>query len=82
MSDSKELGDRYRIERDSLRNEVDKLYDQVRHLKDEASMKYETYSKQINQTESQNEDKIRSLLRENERFKDENDTMRKQQQSN
>jgi chromosome segregation ATPase len=48
LSDAKEKADRHRMERDSLRNELNKLHDQVRTLKDEASMKYESYNKQLN----------------------------------
>ena len=49
----------------------------MRILKDESSLRYEAYSKQLNQTESANEEKIRHLSRENERLKEENETMRK-----
>ncbi len=45
LSDAKEAADKYRVERDSLRNEVDKMHDQVRVLKDEASLKFEAYNK-------------------------------------
>lgn len=45
LSDAKEASDKHRIERDSLRKEVDKMHEQVRVMKDEASLKYEAYSK-------------------------------------
>jgi hypothetical protein len=45
LSDAKETADRFRVERDSLRNELDKLYDQLRSMKDDASLKFEAYSK-------------------------------------
>jgi len=48
LSDAKEASDRYRVERDSLRNEVDKIHEQLRSLKDDQSQKYDAYSKQIN----------------------------------
>ncbi len=47
LSDAKDASDKYRIERDSLRKEVDKMHDQVRVMKDEASLKYEAYAKQM-----------------------------------
>lgn len=59
LSDIKEESNKYRVEKDSLKNELDKLHDQIRGLKDEASHRYETYSKQLNQTESLNEEKMR-----------------------
>ena len=48
LSDAKEASDRYRVERDSLRNEADKIHEQLRSLKDDQSQKYDAYSKQIN----------------------------------
>lgn len=48
LSDAKESSDKHRVERDSLRHELDKLYDQLRSLKDDASTKYEAYAKSIN----------------------------------
>lgn len=77
LSDAKESSDKHRVERDSLRNELDKLHEQVRSLKDDAAGKYESYSKQLNQAESLTEEKIRSVNNENERLKDENNTLRK-----
>ena len=47
LSDAKEAQDKYRVERDSLRMEVDKMHEQVRVMKDEASLKYEAYSKSM-----------------------------------
>jgi hypothetical protein len=60
LSDAKDSGERHRVERDSLRIELDKLYDQLRVLKDEASLRFESYSKQLNQSESLKEDKVRA----------------------
>ncbi len=60
LSDTKDSGERHRVERDSLRIELDKLYDQLRVLKDEASLRFESYSKQLNQSESLKEDKVRA----------------------
>ena len=48
LSDSKEASDKHRVERDSLRTEVEKLYDQLRLLKEESAHRFETYNKQIN----------------------------------
>lgn len=45
LSDAKEQSDRHRLERDSLRNEVDKMHEQLRSLKDDQGHKYETYAK-------------------------------------
>ncbi len=77
LSDSKEASDKYRVERDSLRKEVEKLYDQLRALKEESAHRFETYNKQINQSESLSEEKVRSVHNENERLKDENENLRK-----
>lgn len=79
LSDVKELSDKFRVERDSQRKELDKMQDLLREFKDEASSRYETYSKQINQSESQSEDKLRAFQRDNERLREENVTMRKNQ---
>jgi hypothetical protein len=46
-------------------------------MKDDASLKFEAYSKQLNQSESLKEEKVRSIQNENERLKDENDNLRK-----
>ena len=45
MGDAKDLAERMRIERDSLRTELDKLHDQIRAFKEENSTKYEVYHK-------------------------------------
>ena len=45
LSDAKEQSDRHRLERDSLRNELDKMHEQLRSLKDDQGHKYETYAK-------------------------------------
>lgn len=47
LSDLKDQSEKIRIDRDSLRTEIDKLHDQVRVLKDENSVKYENYHKQL-----------------------------------
>lgn len=60
-----------------MRNELDKLKDQVRTLKDDSSLRYESYNKQITQSEIINEDRLRQVSRENEILKEENETLRK-----
>ena len=48
LSDAEEQGERNRMDRDSLREEVNKLQDQWRSFKEDTSMKYESYNKQLN----------------------------------
>ena len=45
LSDAVEQGERNRMDRDSLREEVNKLQDQWRSFKEDTSMKYESYNK-------------------------------------
>lgn len=61
LSDAKEASDKHRVERDSLRNEVEKLYDQLRSLKEESAHRFDNYSKQVTQAESLSEEKVRSV---------------------
>lgn len=70
LSDATEKAERCRMDRDSLRDELAKLKDQWRTFKDDTSTKYESYNKQINQQENVSEDKIRQLIKENERLKE------------
>lgn len=49
-------------------------------MKEDATNKYEAYSKRLNQAESTSEEKVRSLINENERLKEENETARKSNQ--
>ena len=42
------MAERHRMDRDSLREEVAKLQDQWRTFKEDTSVKYESYNKQIN----------------------------------
>ena len=48
LSDAEEQRERNRMDRDSLREEVNKLQDQWRSFKEDTSMKYESYNKQLN----------------------------------
>ena len=80
LSDANENAERFRMDRDSLREEVAKLQDQWRTFKEDTSMKYETYSKQINQQEAMSEEKIRGCQRENEKLKDELDAIKNERQ--
>ena len=48
LSDAIENAERFRMDRDSLREEVTKLQDQWRSFKEDTSMKYESYNKTIN----------------------------------
>ena len=77
LSDAKEACDRFRVERDSLRIELDKIHEQLRSLKDDQSQKYDAYSKQISQNETLKEEKVRLLQNDNERLKEENEGLRK-----
>ena len=77
LSDAKEASDRFRVERDSLRIELDKIHEQLRSLKDDQSQKYDTYSKQISQSETLKEEKVRLLQNDNERLKEETEGLRK-----
>ena len=45
LSDANENAERFRMDRDSLREEVAKLQDQWRTFKEDTSMKYENYNK-------------------------------------
>ena len=78
--DARELGDRMRLENESLRKETDKLRDAVRELKEEGNARYEQYSQQLSQSESQREEKLRQVGRENERMREETETWKKQEQ--
>ena len=46
-------------------------------MKEDATNKYDAYSKRLNQAESMNEERVRSINNENERLKEENETVRK-----
>lgn len=48
LSDAIEMAERHRMDRDSLREERDKLQDQWRTFKEDTSVKYESYNKTIN----------------------------------
>ena len=48
LSDAEEQKERNRMDRDSLREEVNKLQDQWRTFKEDTSVKYESYNKTIN----------------------------------
>lgn len=78
FSDIKEESDRHRVDRDSLKKELEKLHESLRLIKDEAAHKYEAYKKEINHAVTTNEDSVRSLQRENERLKEEAATFKKQ----
>lgn len=43
LSDAHDSSEKLRLDRDSLRTQLDKLHDQLRVLKDDNSIKYETY---------------------------------------
>ena len=68
------------MDRDSHREELNKLKDQWRSFKDDTSTKYESYNKQLNQQENIAEDKIRLLQKENERLRDAQDASTQQEQ--
>ena len=71
LSEAVEKAERNRMDRDSLREEVNKLQEQWRSFKEDTSVKYETYNKTINQQEAMSEEKIRGYQRENEKLKEE-----------
>ena len=48
LSEAHENAERFRMDRDSLREEVAKLQDQWRSFKEDTSVKYESYNKTIN----------------------------------
>lgn len=77
LSDARDLSERHRLERDSARMEVDKMQDQLRGLKEEAGQRYEQYARQIGQSETLTEERVRTVNHENERLKEENETLRK-----
>ena len=68
------------MDRDSLREEGAKLQDQWRTFKEDTSMKYENYNKQINQQEAMSEEKIRGSQRENEKLKEELEAIKNERQ--
>ena len=76
LSDAIEMAERHRMDRDSLREEVSKLQEQWRSFKEDTSVKYETYNKTINEQEQASEEKIRNQQRENEKLKEELDTIK------
>ena len=80
LSDANENAERFRMDRDSLREEVAKLQDQWRTFKEDTSMKYENYNKQINQQEAMSEEKIRGSQRENEKLKEELEAIKNERQ--
>ena len=69
------------MDRDSLREEVSKLQEQWRSFKEDTSVKYETYNKTINEQEQASEEKIRNQQRENEKLKEELDTIKNERQT-
>ena len=75
------MAERHRMDRDSLREEVSKLQEQWRSFKEDTSVKYETYNKTINEQEQASEEKIRNQQRENEKLKEELDTIKNERQT-
>ena len=71
FSESKDLTEKYRLEKENMRSELDKLYDQIRVLKDDNQQKFEVYSKQLSQSENDKDEQLRRLSRENENYKEE-----------
>jgi hypothetical protein len=63
-----------RMDRDSTREEVQRLQEQWRAFKDNTSSTYESYNKQLTQQEAMMDDKIRCYQRENEKLKETTDT--------
>ena len=80
LSDAIEQGERNRMDRDSLREEVNKLQDQWRSFKEDTSMKYESYNKQLNQQEAMSEEKTKGLQRENEKLKEDIEAIKNERQ--
>ena len=80
LSDAIEQGERNRMDRDSLREEVNKLQDQWRSFKEDTSMKYESYNKQLNQQEAMSEEKVKGLQRENEKLKEDIEAIKNERQ--
>lgn len=80
LGETKDLNEKYRTEKDAMRQELDKLYDQIRTLKDDNSFKYEQYSKQISQNSNENEEKLRRVLIENENLKEESSHLKRNSQ--
>ncbi len=77
VSDAREASDRFRVERDSLRIELDKIHEQVRSMKDDQSQKYDAYARQVSQSESLKEERVRALQNDNERLQEESEGLRK-----
>ena len=80
LSDAVEQGERNRMDRDSLREEVNKLQDQWRSFKEDTSMKYESYNKKLNQQEAMSEEKVKGLQRENEKLKEDIEAIKNERQ--
>lgn len=71
LSDAVEQRERNRMDKESLQKENQKLHDQWRTFKEDTSVKYETFNKQLNQQEAMSDEKLRGLQKENERMKEE-----------
>lgn len=69
------------MDRDSLREEVNKLQDQWRTFKEDTSAKYEQFNKQLSQQESLSEEKQKLLKQQNEKLKEELETLTTSKQS-
>ena len=80
LSDAEEQKERNRMDRDSLREEVNKLQDQWRSFKEDTSIKYESYNKQLNQQEAMSEEKVKGLQRENEKLREDIEAMKNERQ--
>lgn len=61
LGDTLEASERNRFDKESLREEVNKLQDQWRNFKEDTSVKYEHFNKQLSQQEAMAEDKIKNL---------------------
>lgn len=82
LSDAVEQKERNRMDKESLQKEVAKLQDQWRSFKEDTSVKYESFNKQLNQQEAMSDEKMRGLQKENERLKEEVKNSKNEQSHN
>ena len=82
LSDALDSLEKQKVERDSLQTQLDKMLDQWRNFKEEATQKYEQYSKQINQSEMKNEEHNRALINECDKQREEVEQMRNERNDN
>jgi chromosome segregation ATPase len=79
LSNAVEQKERNRMDKESLQKEVQKLQDQWRSFKEDTSVKYESFNKQLNQQEAMSDEKLRGVQKENERLKEEVKNLKNEQ---